>query len=179
MARILYSEQQSFRQVTWIWIVLIPLVLLSSAGILYGFYQQIILGEPWGNEPMSNGGMITALLVVVFIQVFVIWLITSIRLDIAITGSEFRYKFFAWSSGWKTLTREQINGFSVVRYSFWKGKGLGYRVSPISKTVRMIIKPDHIATLELRDGRTIMMSTVNKAGMERAMQKLMSTSENI
>jgi hypothetical protein len=54
MSRIQYTEQQSFRQVLWIWLIIIPIAFLSSLGILFGFYQQLILGEPWGNmaEPI-------------------------------------------------------------------------------------------------------------------------------
>lgn len=178
MTRVNYSEQQSFREVFWIWLILIPVAFLSSLGILFGFYQQIILGEPWGNEPMSDSGLIIALLVVIVAQVLVIWVVASMRLSIEITGEEFRYKFFAFFTHWNAITRHQIAGYSLEKYAFWKGRGLGYHQDLFSKTVRMIIKPDYILTLKTNDSRTIMMSTKNKEEIERAMQKLMSNSEN-
>jgi hypothetical protein len=179
MKRITYSEQQSFRQVLWIWCIIIPIAFLSSLSILYGFYQQIILGEAWGNEPMSNGGLITALVVVIVAQVLLIWVVASLKLIIEITPEEFRYKFFAYFTAWNVLTPGQIAEYSIEKYTFWKGRGLGYRKDIFRKTVRMIIKPDYILTLKTKDGRTIMMSTENKGEIERAMHKLLSKSENV
>lgn len=178
MTHIIYSEQQSFRQVLWIWCIILPVAFLSSLSILYGFYQQIILGEPWGNEPMSDGGLITALLVVIIAQVLVIWVVASLKLSIEITGNEFRYKFFAYFTDWNTLRPHQIAGYSIERWTFWKGRGLGFRKNIFSKTVRMIINPEYILTVKTNDGKTIMMSTVNKEEMDRAMHKLLSKSEN-
>ncbi len=177
MTRVNYSEQQSFRQVLWIWYIIIPVGFLSSLGILYGFYQQIILGEPWGNEPMSDGGLIAALLVVVIVQILVIWLVASMTLRIEITSEEFRYKFFAYFTDWNALRPHQIANYSLEKWTFWKGRGVGYRKEIFSKTVRMIIKPAYILTLKTHDGRTIMMSTENREEIERAMQKLMLKSE--
>jgi hypothetical protein len=177
MTRIQYAEQQSFRQVLWIWLILIPVAFLSCLGILYGFYQQIILGEPWGNEPISDSGLIIALLVVIFTQVLLIWVISSMRLSIEITGNEFRYAFFVFFTKWHAITRQQIAGYSLEKYTFWNGRGLGYRKDLFRKTIRMIIQPDYILTLKTTDGKTIMMSTKNKEEIERAMQKLMSNSE--
>jgi hypothetical protein len=177
MTRINYSEQQSLKQVVWIWCIVIPIALFSSSSIVYGFYQQIIQDEPWGNEPMSDGGLITALLIVI-IQVLIIWVVSSMRLRIEITGEEFRYKFFAYFTSLNSLTPHQIVDYSLEKYTFWKGSGLGYRKDIFTKTVRMIIKPDYILTLKTKDGRTIMMSTENKEELKRAMRKFMSKSEN-
>lgn len=178
MSRITYSEHQSFRQVSWIWFIIIPVAFLSTLGILYGFYQQIILGEPWGNEPMSDGGMIILMLVVILTQVLVIWFVSSISLSIEITGEEFRYKFFSMFTRWNVLTPQQITDFHFEKFTFWKGRGFGYSKNLFKKTVRMIIKPDYILTVRTKDGRTIMMSTHNKEELSRAMNKLMSTREN-
>jgi hypothetical protein len=178
MTRLNYSEQQSFRQVLWIWCIIIPISFLSSLSILYGFYQQIIQGEPWGNEPMSDGGLITALLVVILAQVLVIWVVASLQLSIEISGEEFRYKFFAYFTDWNSLSSHQIANYSIEKWTFWKGRGFGYHKDIFHKTVRMIIKPDYILTLKTKDGKTIMISTENKEEIERAMHKLMSKSEN-
>ena len=178
MAKIVFSERQSFRQIVWIWVIIIPVAFLSVLGISLGFYQQIIQGEPWGNEPMSDGGLIAMLLVAVIAQALAIWIVSSLELKIEITREEFRYRFFAYFTGWNTLTRDQISAYSVEKYSFWKGKGIGYRKNIITKSVRMIIRPASILTLRTKEGKTLMLSTENKEDLERAMHKLMSKSEN-
>lgn len=179
MARILYSEEQSFRKVLWIWFILIPIALVSSLSMLSGFYQQLILGEPWGNKPMSDGGLIAALVCVIIVQVLVIGFVVSIRLNIEITQDAFRYKFFTYFTRWKVLSPEQIASYSVEKYTFWKGRGLGYRVEIFAKKERMIIQSAYILTLNMRSGKSILMSIENKEETERAMQKLMLKSENV
>lgn len=127
---------------------------------------------------MSDGGLITALLVVTFAQVLIIWIVASMTLQIEISGDEFRYKFFSFFSQWNILKSHEIADYYIEKYTFWKGRGLGYRKDLFTKTVRMILKPAYILTLKTVDGRTIMLSTGNKEEIERAIHKLMSKSEN-
>lgn len=47
-----FTEIQRFTQ-WWVWAFLIGLLCLP----LYGIYQQILRGEPWGNNPMSDTGL--------------------------------------------------------------------------------------------------------------------------
>lgn len=178
MGRINYSEHQSFRQVVWIWCIIIPIAFISSASVLYGFYQQIILGEVWGNEPMNDGGLIAVTLLVIITQAGIVWFVSSITLSLEITNEELRYKFFTYFTDWNTLKTYQIIDYSLEKYTFWKGRGLGYRKDIVNKTVRMIIKPGYILTIKMKDGKTVMMSIDNKEEIERAMDKLMSTREN-
>lgn len=178
MNRIIFSEQQSFRQTVWIWMIIIPVAFGTSLLMLYGFYQQIVLGEPWGDKPMSDTLLTGFTIGVIIIEALTVWAISSLRVSIEITDDEFRYRFFEYLTKWKTFTRHDIVNYSIEKYSWWRGRGLGFRKEPFSKTVRMIIKPDYILTLNVKDGRTILMSTGNKEELERAMRKLLSNSEN-
>lgn len=179
MSKVIFSERQSFQQLVWIWLIIIPVAFFTTLAILYGFYQQVILGEPWGDKPVSNEEIITMLLLVVFAQILVIWVIASLELKTEITGNEFRYKFFAHFTDWKVISRDQVSAYSIGPYTFWKGRGLGYRKDPFGKTTRMIIKPAYILTLSITDGKTIMVSTEKKDELERAIDKLMLKSENV
>ena len=178
MNRVIYSEHQRFRQVLWIWLIIIPVAFFTSLSIFYGFYQQVILGKPWGNEPMNDGGLTAMLLITIVVQALAIWIVASLQVRIEITQDELRYKLFAYFTNWTVLTRDQIKSYSVGKYTVWKGRGLGYKKDLFSKTARMIIKPGNILTLETTEGKTIMMSIENKEELERAMQKLISKSEN-
>lgn len=177
MSRILFSEHQSFRQVLWIWLLVIPGSFISFLSVFYGFYQQVIGGEPWGNKPMSDSGLTAALIIVIVVNALIIWLVAAVQLNVEITKDEFRYRFFTFMNG-KVLTRNQITNYSIERFSFWKAKGLGYHVNRISKTERVIIKPNHVLTLKTSGGKTLILGTENKEELERAMQKLMSPVEN-
>lgn len=176
MARVLYSEHQSFRQVLWIWLILIPCMFISFLSVFYGFYQQVIEHKPWGNEPMSDAGLTAALIIVIVVNGLVIWLVASLQLEVEITKDEFRYRLFSFRN-WKVLTRDQIKNYSVEKFSFRKSRGLGYHVNAITKTERVIFKPNSMLTLNISGGRTIILGTGNKEELERSMQKLMSPSE--
>ncbi|MCA9870553.1 MAG: hypothetical protein KC487_09290, partial [Anaerolineae bacterium] len=50
---VLFREEQRFRQ-SWIW-----LLILFVAGLQWwGFIQQIIFGQPWGDNPAPDWMMI-------------------------------------------------------------------------------------------------------------------------
>lgn len=52
-----FTEVQRFNQ-RWLWIMLI-LTLLVLIGVFgYGLVQQLLLGVPWGERPMSDTGLI-------------------------------------------------------------------------------------------------------------------------
>ena len=48
-----FHEEQKFRQ-WFVWILLIGITLIP----LVGLYQQLILKKPFGNNPMSDNGLI-------------------------------------------------------------------------------------------------------------------------
>ena len=62
MSRVVFREVQKFRQ-TWVWVLVLgilgPLVVLFGSGLV----QQLGSGRPWGNRPMSDGGLIIASLI--------------------------------------------------------------------------------------------------------------------
>ena len=61
-----FEENQKFTQ-WWLWTILIGITLIP----IYGFYKQIILGEQFGDKPLSNFELIIfLLLMIVFIGFF-------------------------------------------------------------------------------------------------------------
>ena len=49
-----FKEEQKFTQ-WWLWVILIPIGILP----IFGIYKQLILGEKFGDKPMSDLGLIT------------------------------------------------------------------------------------------------------------------------
>ena len=178
MSRVLYTEQQRFTQVRWIWYLIVPIFGFTLIFMLQALYQQLVTGEPWGNEPMSDSGLILLTLVVIASHAVMFWVLLSIKLEIEITESELRYKFFSHFKKWNVLTRNNISDYSFVENNFRKAHGIGYRKNIFTKTVRMNITGDYLIAITTVHGKTILLSTQNKAEMERAMSKLMSKSQN-
>ena len=86
MTEVKFREEQQFRQ-PWIWVL-----LLLSCGLVvgvcgYGAVQQLVLGKPWGDRPMSDTGIaITTLLSIglTLALVYLFWvmaLVVEVRTD--------------------------------------------------------------------------------------------------
>jgi hypothetical protein len=63
----IFKETQKFKQ-PWIWITLIVTGLITTGVFGYGFYLQIITGQKFGNNPMSDNGLIITFLLVLILN---------------------------------------------------------------------------------------------------------------
>ena len=110
---VLFKEKQRFRQ-WWFWIFIIPLGALP----LFGIYNQLILGEPWGDNPMSDFGLIVFSIFIygTIILLYNIKLVTVInQYGIFIRFAPFRRKRIRW---------EQLKNVECIEYGFVGGWGI-------------------------------------------------------
>jgi len=83
-----YHELQSFRKPVF-WIIM-SIALLPTIGImLYGSYKQLVLGEVWGNKPISDITLIIITLIVVILTLAIAWFIFNLELIVEIKNSKF------------------------------------------------------------------------------------------
>ena len=81
-----FSEIQYFRQ-KWLWAIIIFFPVFS----MYGIYEQIIIGNPIGEKPLSDDGLIWF---TVLIGVGLPILFYNIRLKIRVSEDGLHYQFF-------------------------------------------------------------------------------------
>ena len=112
---VLFKEVQRFNQ-WWFW-ALFP-VLLGLP--LYGYYQQIIKGEPWGNNPMSDTGLI----IYVAFSMILTWFMTAIKLTTEITDQTIKGHLFPMAK--REIKWEDVASAKIINYGF---VGYGLRVS--------------------------------------------------
>ena len=84
MSRRYFEETQLFRQNLWVWYMFAIFSLLLLTPLLYGMYQQLILGQPWGDKPMSDNGLAILFLLSLGGWMVVTWILYSIRLEVYI-----------------------------------------------------------------------------------------------
>jgi hypothetical protein len=134
---VVFEESQALRQ-PWLWILILPASLLEICLFTYGLYKQLYLGEPWGNRPMSDLGLIIAALCVIGLAVGLPALLYAARLSVRIDGRHLQIRFAPFLR--KTIPLEQIVSCEVLTYSplrdyggwgvrlSWSGKGWAYNV---------------------------------------------------
>lgn len=129
---ILFNEKQHFRQ-WWLWLILLGV----NGFFLFGIFKQIVGGQPFGDKPMSNTGLLisTALSILLTIMFISFRLETNIRKDgIYVRFFPFQMKFKCYR--WNTLTKSFVRQYSpIAEYGGWGlrfglfGKGKAFNVS--------------------------------------------------
>lgn len=136
MANILFQEKQSFRQL-WLWLLL----ALLDGLILWGLVQQFLLKTPFGNNPMSNSGLvITALLMLLFNVFFFL-----LQLQTRITEEGIAIRFYPVQKNermykWSELKEVYLRDYKPIReFGGWGIRTGAYNVSG-NKGLQLIFK---------------------------------------
>ena len=116
-----YTEIQKFNQ-WWLWILLLAVLGLP----VYGMYQQMILGEPFGSKPMSDLGLVLFFVGTLLI-IGLFWYL-ELRTEIDETGIRVRLRPISS----EVFTWDQIEHVEIVTYGF---VGYGLRFSSKYGTV--------------------------------------------
>jgi hypothetical protein len=123
MENILFHETQRFRQ-PWLW-----LLLLGGFGVItWGVIQQVILGDPWGDNPAPDGVLIGTWLLHILLIAF-IWMI---RLEVRISTERIRYRFYPLHGRFREVFWEEVRQAGhrqyrpILEYGGW-GIRWGFR----------------------------------------------------
>ena len=162
--KILFSERQRFSQ-WWLW-----LILLSVNGLfLFGIFRQVISGQPFGNKPISNGGLIVAECVVLLVTLLFI----NFRLDTRIKTDgiqvrffplHWKFKFYPWDMVSKSFIRKYA---AISEYGGW---GLRFGIFGAGKAYN--VTGDEGLQLEFRDGKKLLIGTNKPAELEKALNEI-------
>jgi hypothetical protein len=155
---ILFSERQRFKQ-WWLWFILIGI----NGLFLYGIYKQVVVGQQFGDKPMSNTGLFITYGVIFSLTI----LFLNFRLDTKIKTDgiyvrffpiQVTFKYYPWNEISKSYVRQY---FPIREYGGWGlrlgifGKGKAYNISgdkglqvEFSDNKKLLIgtnKPDELA----------------------------------
>src|SRR5689334_7881789 len=105
MERPYFEESQWLRHTRWIWFILVPGILALLIPFLYGLYWQVLRGEPWGDKPLTDSGLIATSLVTVAGLVLVMFIILSVKLETRIDRDGIHYRFFPNKPKWNLIRK--------------------------------------------------------------------------
>lgn len=146
----LYRETQYFRQL-WLW----ALVLLISLLSLYGVFQQLILGIPFGNNPAPDSVMVV-LAIVFGIGLPLFMYTTNLTTEVRSDGIHIR--FFPFHLSFRKIATEEIRGFEACTYSPIKDYG-GWGIRFGRKGKAYNVSGNRGVQLELSNGKHLLIGS--------------------
>lgn len=175
MSRRYFEEIQLFRQNLWLWYIFAAFSMLLMIPLLYGMYQQLVLGDPWGDKPLSDNGLAMLFLFSLAGWLLVMWILYSVRLEVYIDNEGLHYSFFPHSAAWKVITKNQIVSYEVrhSRNLFEMG-GIGYHRNRFRKTRSMTIRGSKHIRLILPGNSKLLIGTQKPEEFDRALRRLLS-----
>lgn len=153
-----FKETQKFSQ-WWLWLIL----LFIGALPILGIYKQLIIGEKFGDKPMSDLGLII-FAVFVFSLIAMFWFM---QLKTEIDQNEIRMRFFPLVK--KRVSWEEIKNAEIVNYGFVGGWGI--RLSTKYGTVYNM-KGDKGLAIELLNGKNFLIGTQKPNELTAMLEKI-------
>lgn len=177
MEKQFYHEEQKIKPGV-AWLIMFPVLALINVIFGIGLYQQLSLGKPWGDEPMTDNNLIltTILLNLGIIAVLVLMLKVKMISEIRETGFFYRYLPFIFRE--RKISREEIERFEVRQYkpiSEYGGWGFRQRSRRFRNAGLAYNVSGNIGLqLYLKNGKKILFGTQRKEAIESAMKKMVS-----
>jgi len=153
-----FKEEQKFTQ-WWLWLILIPIGVLP----IFGIYKQMILGEMFGDKPMSDLGLI-------IFSVFIfslIGLFLIMKLKTSIDKNGIQMNFFPFTK--KRIEWNEIKNTKVVNYGFVGGWGI--RLWTKYGTVYNMRGNKGLA-IELKNGKKFLIGTQKETELNNVVEKM-------
>jgi hypothetical protein len=174
MEKILFKEEQRFSR-WWIWLILLASFVIAVVPLWYGLYVQISTGEPWGNEPASDGELAfsAALVTVLMAGILVLFILMRLQVEVRIDGVHFR--FLPVMLRWRVISKAEIEHFEIGKYKpIAQYGGWGIRLG-FPKNGRAYNVAGNIGMkLFLKNKKIILLGTQRSQALSYAMEKLMS-----
>jgi len=178
MERLIYKEEQPFRQSVIPWIMLVAVIFVIG-GISIGFYQQLYLGKPYGNEPMSDKGLLwSSILSFVLMSAAFIFILSG-NLVTEIWTDGIRYKFPPVLRKTRHIPLNEIVAVEVGKYRpIVEFGGWGWRKRFLSRKTAYNVSGRIGIRVTRKNGSQILFGTRQQDEMKRAVNKMMQPETN-
>lgn len=165
-----FAEEQSFRQ-TWVWFAVLP----SSAVVLLifaiGLYQQLYLGKPFGDNPVSDRGLLIIALLIIPIVIGLPILFYKMKLVVRLLPDKLHIKF-------SPFVHKQIPLHDIVRCEPRKYSpirefgGWGIRYGGKKRGWAYNVAGNRGVQLELANGKLLLIGSQRADELAAAIQQL-------
>jgi len=125
MMKELFFERQRFSS-KWLWLLLGIITLIP----VYGIYKQIFIGKPFGDNPMSDVGLI--LMLILMLSILVLFRVMQLKTEITKRTIKIQYfPFFKTQFHWSDIKSSEVVNYGFVGYGIRIGTKYGtvYNIS--------------------------------------------------
>ena len=130
MPSVLFKEEQYFNRIfMWLIIGLGMIPMISIQG--WAVYKQLILGEPWGNNQMSDTGLLIVTLLIFMLLAGLIMLLLYGSLETEVTKWGVRYRFTPFIPSWREILKQDITEYNIKKYTIFRGYGVRWSLDGV------------------------------------------------
>jgi hypothetical protein len=163
---VMFREQQRFRQ-PWLWIVFACVSLPLVAFLGFGIYQQLVLGQPFGNRPVTNTHLVEIFTAVLLLHTLVIALFWYARLDVEVTREVVSVRFRPFHLRPRRIQVKDIADARARQYSALGEYG-GWGIRMGIRGFAYNVSGDQGVQLTLANGKRILIGSQKSEELEAA-----------
>ncbi len=195
MAKELFYEEQKQRA-WWLKLLMIGATLLGVGPLTYGLYSQLVMGIPFGDEPMSKNALIFTTAVIYLIMIGVNFIVFKSRMVTVVDTEAVRFSYWPLINKPRVIRKEMIEKYVIRNYralSEYGGYGIKRRrlryllkdqnrpQNEERRGMRRMLRRSMSYTmagnkglqLYLKNGQELLIGTQRPDALERAMKKMM------
>jgi hypothetical protein len=177
MERLLFSEEQSFRQSFVPWLMLAVIVAVI-AGFGVAMYQQFYLGQT-PDDATSKQELIWGSIISIVVMSGTFLFILNRKLITEIWADGIRYKFAPFVRKMKHIPLTEIASVEVAKYKpIVEFGGWGVRKKLFARKIAYNISGNIGLRVTLKNGSQIVFGTRQENEMKRAVDKMMHADKN-
>ena len=136
---------------------------------IYGIYQQTALNKPFGDQPMSDTGLIAFTTIFTVFCFGMIWLLSVIRLELRIADHQISFRFPPFINKTRSYRIADLEECKIVERRFIT-TGIGLRFDPVSKATIYSTGSRHFLSLKPQGKKLFMLSTKKPEEVQKAIE---------
>jgi hypothetical protein len=153
----IFKETQKFRQI-WLWIILVVTGLSTTGAFGYGIWLQVIGGQRFGNNPISNSALIITFILVLILNSGLSLLFGLSKLTTVIDKAGIEYKFSPFHTSSHFIYWNMIEKWEVIAYHPVMDYG-GWGIKSNKQGKAFNVSGDKGLLLYLKSGKKILIGT--------------------
>lgn len=173
MQRTYFKEEQYFSNPGF-WILITIVFTVALAPTAMALYTQLVLGEPFGEKPMSNLSLIILLVLLIIMLIATFVLFKKMKLVVEVKSDGLYYKYPPFILKMRSFLKEEISAFEIRKYkpiTEYSGWGIRYSWSKSGRAFN--VKGNIGLQLYLTNGKKVLFGTQRGDALIRAMRKMM------